>query len=50
MQQRMQSAGWKADVERWESDEDSEGDSDDENEADERAGTVSEARMLQLMV
>ena len=42
-------AGWSADVERWESDEDSE-DSEGECEADERAGTLSEARILQLML
>ena len=33
LQQRMQNAGWKPDVERWESDEDSD-DSDAEGEAD----------------
>ena len=44
----MQSAGWSADVERWESDEDSD-DSEGEYEGDECVGEVSEARMLQLM-
>ena len=48
MQLRNQSAGLSADVERWESDEDDD-DSEDEGEADERAGTLSEARILQLM-
>ena len=44
----VQSAGWSADVERWESDEDSE-DSEDEIEGDEAAGTVSEETLLRLM-
>ena len=48
MQQRMQTAGWSADVERWESDEDSE-DSEDEMEADEAVGTVSKATLLRLI-
>ena len=48
LQQRMQDAGWEADVERWESDEDSE-DSEDEIEEDEAVGTVSEATLLRLM-
>ena len=41
VQLRVQNAGWSADVERWDSDEDSE-DSEDEYEADERAGMLSE--------
>ena len=48
MQQRMQDAGWTADVERWVSDSDSDH-SDDEAEADETAGTLSEAQLLRLM-
>ena len=50
VQLRMQSAGWEADLERWNTDEDSddsevEGDGDDE-----MAGTLSEATILRLMV
>ena len=41
VQQRMQDAGWSADVERWESDEDSD-DSDDEDD-------YCEATLLRLM-
>ena len=50
MQLRMQDAGWSADVERHESDEDSE-DSDAECDADEcAAGNLSESEILRLMV
>ena len=48
LQQHMQDAGWSADVERWESDSDSD-DSADEAEADETVGTLSEAQLLRLM-
>ena len=48
LQLRMQDAGWAADVERWESDSDSDA-SADEAEADETAGTLSEAQLLRLM-
>ena len=50
LQQRMQDAGWSADVERWESDSDNDN-SDEDAEADETAGTVSvsEAQLLRLM-
>ena len=48
LQQRMQDAGWTADVERWESDSDSD-DSGDEADADETAGTLSESQLLRLM-
>ena len=41
VQLRVQSAGWSPDVERWESDEDSE-DSGDEREGDEQDGWCSE--------
>ena len=44
----MQDAGWTADVERWESDSDSDA-SADEADADETAGTLSEAQLLRLM-
>ena len=47
-QQRMQNAGWSADVERWESDEDSD-DSADERERD-KDEELSEAAILRLMV
>ena len=42
-QQRMQDAGWSADLERWESDEDS------EDSGDEREDDLSEAVILRLM-
>ena len=46
---RMQNAGWSADVERWESDEDSDG-SDEEHEKDLEGGFwLSEAAVLRLM-
>ena len=49
LQLRMQDAGWTADVERWESDTDSDA-SADEAEADETAGdSLSEAQLLRLM-
>ena len=48
LQLRMQDAGWAADVERWESDSDSDA-SAAEGEADEAAGTLSEAQLLRLM-
>ena len=44
----MQGGHWAADVERWESDTDSDA-SADEAEADEKAGTLSEAQVLRLM-
>ena len=45
----MQDAGWSADVERWESDEDSD-DSEDEGERDTAPGLqMSEAAVLRLM-
>ena len=47
LQQRMQSAGWEADVERWESDEDEDG-SEEEREADEGEDEVT-AEVLRLM-
>ena len=47
-QQRMQDAGWSADVARWESDEDSD-DSANEWDGDEAGGTLSEAAILRLM-
>ena len=46
MQLRMQDAGWSADVERWESDEDSDG-SEDEYDCD--IAELSEAAVLRLM-
>ena len=51
VQLRMQSAGWSPNVERWESDEDSD-DSGDEGEADdeEEGVALSEAAILRLMV
>ena len=50
VQLRMQDAGWSADVERHESDEDSDG-SATERDADERAaGNLSESAILRLMV
>ena len=48
VQLRVQSAGWSPDVERWESDEDSEH-SGDEQEGDEQEVTLSEAAILRLM-
>ena len=42
------SAGWSADVQRWESDEDSE-DSEGEWAEDEKVGVLSEAQILRLM-
>ena len=48
MQQRMQDAGWEPDLERWESDEESE-DSAAECDADEAAGAkLSEAQVLRV--
>ena len=45
----MQDAGWGADVERWESDEDSDG-SEDERELDAEEGLqLSEEAVLRLM-
>ena len=49
LQLRMQNAGWEADVERWLSDSDDSDNSGDEAEADETAGTLSEAQLLRLM-
>ena len=51
LQQRMQDAGWTADVERWESDSDSviAMTPEDEADADETAGTLSESQLLRLM-
>ena len=48
VQLRVQSAGWSPDVERWESDEDSE-QSGDEREGDEQEVALSEAAILRLM-
>ena len=52
VQLRMQSAGWSADVERWESDEDSD-ESEAEGERDVGEGEerlqLSEATVLRLM-
>ena len=48
LQLRLQSAGWSADVQRWESDEDSE-DSEGECAEDEKVGVLSEAQILRLM-
>ena len=48
MQLRMQDAGWSADVERWESDEDSD-DSKDEYEQDGEECSLGEAAILRLM-
>ena len=49
VQLRMQDAGWSADVERWESDEDSD-DSEDEGEGDVAEGIrLSEVEVLRLM-
>ena len=49
VQQRMQDAGWSADVERWESDEDSDG-SGDEGDRDVVEGLqLSEATVRLLM-
>ena len=49
VQQRMQDAGWSADVERWESDEDSDG-SGDEGDRDVVEGLqLSEAALRLLM-
>ena len=48
VQLRVQSAGWSPDVERWESDEDSEH-SGDEREGDEQEVALSEAAILRLM-
>ena len=47
VQLRMQSAGWSPDVERWESDEDSD-DSAEEGEADEEGVTLSEAAIWRV--
>ena len=50
VQQRMQDGGWEPDVERWESDEDSE-DSEVERDGDEAEGVaLSEAQVLRLTV
>ena len=50
VQLRMQDAGWSSDVERHESDEESD-DSATERDADERAaGNLSESAILRLMV
>ena len=51
VQLRMQDAGWSADVERWESDEDTPSDeSEEESEHDMTAGLeLSEAAVLRLM-
>ena len=48
VQLRVQSAGWSPDVERWESDEDSEN-TGDEREGDEQEVALSEAAILRLM-
>ena len=48
VQLRVQNAGWSPDVERWESDEDSD-DSGDEREGDEQEMALSEAAILRLM-
>ena len=48
VQLRVQNAGWSPDVERWESDEDSD-DSGDEREGDEQEVALSEAAILRLM-
>ena len=49
VQLRMQDAGWSADVERWESDEDSDA-SEDECDCDVAEGLkLSEAAVLRLM-
>ena len=48
LQLRLQSAGWSADVQRWESDEDSE-DSEGECAEDEKEAGLSEAQILRLM-
>ena len=45
---RFAACGREADVERWESDSDSDA-SADEAEADETAGTLSDAQLLRLM-
>ena len=47
VQLRVQNAGWSPDVERWESDEDSD-DSGDEREGDEQEVALSEAAILRL--
>ena len=47
LQERMQDAGWSADVERWESDEDSDA-SADERDADEMVLTLTDAQILAL--
>ena len=50
VQERMQDGRWEPDLERWESDEDSE-DSEVEHDGDEAAGAaLSEAQVLRLMV
>ena len=48
VQLRVQNAGWSPDVERWESDEDSDN-SGDEREGDEQEVALSEAAILRLM-
>ena len=48
LQLRQQNAGWSADVQRWESDEDSE-DSGGECAEDEKMKELSEAQILRLM-
>ena len=50
VQQRMQDAGWEPNLERWETDEDSE-DSEVERDKDEaESAALSEAQVLRLMV
>ena len=48
LQMRMQDAGCSGDVERWQSDSDSDASADEANE-DEAAGTLSQAQLLRLM-
>ena len=50
VQLRMQDAGWSADVERHESDEDSDGSATERNADERAAGNLSESAILRLMV
>ena len=45
LEQKMQDAGWKPDVERWESDTDSEG---SDHEVDIHEGSISQTQVLAL--
>ena len=49
VQLRVQNVGWSADLERWESDEESDGSDDEDVEAGELAEALSDKALLRLM-